>query len=136
MAKVLIAELDGQALDWAVAKCEGYDCLLDNDASGPWLVPQEGYLHDEKPLGNMRYSNNWSQGGPIIERERITIDSQGKDYLRWRATTWAGNGWVFGDAPLTAAMRCYVASKHKEDFIEVPDELLDAPVAIERPRGG
>lgn len=50
---------------------------------------------------------HWSQGGPIIEREKIT-------------TVWVGNNCLafikkgkelFGLTALIAAMRCYVASK-------------------------
>jgi hypothetical protein len=69
-----------------------------------------------------RPSSSWNDGGPIIERERITVQaSQAGD---WRAflgdgTTNAGTGrranepmiQARGDTPLIAAMRCYVASK-------------------------
>ena len=49
-------DLKDSAFDWAVAKCEGYDCEFGDGVSGPWLVPQEGYLHDEKPLSSFRPS--------------------------------------------------------------------------------
>lgn len=45
------AELKGVALDWAVAKCEG--------VLFPRSIPS--------------YSTNWVQGGPIIEREKISL---------------------------------------------------------------
>lgn len=53
------SELTGAALDWAVAKCEGVD----------YFGPIYQYLG--KPYFN--YSTDWAQGGPIIERERISI---------------------------------------------------------------
>jgi len=94
--KMKTNELTGAALDWAVAKCAG--AVGANDRL-PWYTP----------------STDWSQGGPIIEREGLTLD-QWDDYPRWRS----GNS--YGTTPLIAAMRCYVASK-LGDEIEVPAEL-------------
>lgn len=120
------SELTGAALDWAVAKCEGYDCQFDDSVLGAWLIPQEGYLHDEKPLSSMRYSTNWAQSGSIIEREGMHVDClrQGASPV-WEAWPYVG-GTKFiqqGTTPLIAAMRCYVASK-LGDEIEIPKELL------------
>ena len=116
-------ELTGAALDWAVAKCEGYDCLFDDEVSGAWLVPQQGYLHDEKPLSRFSPSTNWAQGGPIIEREQINIGTVG--ISTWRAGLTNEDGksfWADGPTPLIAAMRCLVASK-LGDEVELPDGL-------------
>ena len=81
----------------------------------------------------MLFRSDWSQGGPIIDREDIAISSL-PDGL-WRAyaadgTMWAPHGVeVFhwkrkqqGYSPLIAAMRCYVASK-LGDEVEIPNEL-------------
>ena len=98
--KIKTSELQGAALDWAVAKCEGFEPFGD---------------------GNLvYYSTFWTLGGPIIERERICLIDQGGDY--WQAL-W---GWkeAFGPTPLVAAMRCYVASK-LGDEIEIPEELKE-----------
>jgi hypothetical protein len=106
-------ELTRAALNWAVAKCEGY--RLD-------LVPE----------GSYRPSTDWSQGGPIIEREGIsTVRDEGDDY--WQAVTDACSSSMFGPGlsgynyeqgptPLIAAMRCYVASKLGAE-IDLPKEL-------------
>lgn len=94
-------ELTGSALDWAVAKCEGTRL-------------EYGLTDDE------RYSTNWAQGGPIIEREKIETRHDGRQ--SWCA--WInGVGAVHGPTPLIAAMRCYVASK-LGDEVEVPTGLL------------
>lgn len=80
-------ELTGAALDRAVAKCEG---------SPSWM---------------MGFSTEWGKGGPIIEREKIGLWSEGYD---WEAKIQIGSGeWIteWADTPLIAAMRCYVASK-------------------------
>lgn len=98
------SELTGAALDWAVAKCEGYDL---NPA-----VKKHAWIH---------YSTDWAQGGPIIEREKITVRFwEGEDYVH--AYKWNTEGWHEGPTPLIAAMRCYVASK-LGDEIEIPEEL-------------
>ena len=65
------SDLIGPALDWAVAKCSGDETRLmfrgDSEAGvsdvhfDPWHAPWSP-------------STDWSQGGPIIERERIRID--------------------------------------------------------------
>ena len=112
-------------LDWLVAKCEGYNCQFDDEISGPWLVPQEGYLHDEKPLSKFNPTTAWNIGGPIIEREKISLEckqdgwwvasiqynySDEKEYL------------ILGHSPLVTAMCCYVASK-LGDKVQIPEEL-------------
>ncbi len=52
-------------------------------------------------------STDWAQGGPLIEREKITLsDCEGG----W-AAGYAGTLNSFGPTPLIAAMRCFVASK-------------------------
>ena len=93
-----VSEASGPALDWMVAKVIG----------------------EYKPVAVPRYSTDWAQGGPIIERERITVvampdgswQSQGKD-LRPH---------FHNPTPLIAAMRCYVASKLGEE-VELPEGL-------------
>ena len=112
--KVKTSNLIGHALDWAVAKCEGIDDLL--------------FICHE--VGRFRYSTDWSQGGPIIEREVIGTKgnapcSKGREWEASPAITAKGAGgkWGYGPTPLIAAMRCYVASKLGDD-VEVPDGLV------------
>jgi hypothetical protein len=98
-------ELTGAALDWAVAQCEvGADFI--------------GEIDDPH-----FYSTDWAQGGPIIEREGITILST--ESHEWCATI--GELYYEDDnprspTPLIAAMRCYVASK-LGDEVKIPSEL-------------
>ena len=127
--------IDAQ-LDWAVAKCEGYECKFDDEVSGPWLVPQEGYLHDEKPLASFRPSTNWARGGgEIVEREGITVmvtDIERHDdgtitfANKWKAATPQQvldcDDGSYGPTPLIAAMRAYVMAK-VGDEINIPEEL-------------
>jgi hypothetical protein len=95
-------ELTRAALDWAVHQA--------------WC---EGACHDE-PFPS--YSTDWSQGGPIIEREGITVGPDtGPDW--WVAHIKGGIYIDHGPTPLIAGMRCYVASK-LGDEVEVPDKLV------------
>jgi len=95
-------ELTGKALNWAVGKAEGLD---------GWLAP-------------VNYCGKWEHGGPIIEREKISVDCMG---LAWTADISDSVGGYIehtesGPTPLIAAMRCYVASK-LGDEVEIPKEL-------------
>ena len=70
-------------------------------------------------------STSWHHGGPIIERERIHIrpnqsDGDFKAFVIIRPTGLAHRH--DGPTPLTAAMRCYVASE-LGDEVEIPEEL-------------
>ena len=107
--KVRTAELAGQALDWAVAKCLGQP--------NEWVSDHlRGYINSP--------STDWAQGGPIIERELIDILHVRQSDLSVAWDAWFGNDeWVMtGPTPLIAAMRCYVASK-LGDEVEIPEEL-------------
>lgn len=144
MAKV--SELSGAALDWAVATCENLPLKLDPMGKGvsshryhvwpdDWPPSAPGYL---SVGGKYSPSTNWSQGGPIIDREDLAI-SPLPDGL-WRAYAPEGTKWVpHGESglevfnwkhkqeayhPLIAAMRCYVASKLGEE-VEIPKELMN-----------
>jgi hypothetical protein len=98
-------ELTRAALDWAVC------------------VAEYGYGADYK---TNRYSTDWAQGGPIIEREWIELMNGSNIALdRWGAIKYGEDGDPFlqyGPTPLIAAMRCYVASKLGDD-VEIPEEL-------------
>ena len=98
------SELTGAALDWAVAKCEG--ALWDGE--GEPASYQTAYPE---------YSSWWQHGGPIIAREFINVAYDDV----WTAEDVDGNT-QWGDTPLIAAMRCYVASK-LGDEVDVPEEL-------------
>lgn len=96
------SELTGRALDWAVARAEGL--TLD-----------------------FHHSTDWSQGGPIIEREMISIgpSESGEDWIAMvRYELHRDDAYWCGLTPLVAAMRCYVASK-LGDEVEIPNELME-----------
>ena len=122
--RVKVAELIGSALDWAVAKVEKHQSRCE------WMLEKEGFYawqSYERAWGTPipLYSSDWTQGGPIMERESISVSpcSIVRPDAPWMANSAAGNVTMLGPTPLIAAMRCYVASKLGED-IEIPDELL------------
>ena len=115
------SELTGAALDWAVAKCEGH--AVNVGFRNLTYTPK-----GKRTLYKYMPSTKWAQGGPIIEREKIDVNSKinaGDDIDEWRAVKGIGAKTKarYGPTPLIAAMRCYVASK-LGDEIDVPEELL------------
>lgn len=122
------SKLIGDQLDWAVAKCLGYQAHL---CPSKILVIGESIEAWE----TWEPSTNWSQGGPIIEREKIDLQQkfEGPEgsfatSVRWQAKRHTYGGPINPPAftaqtPLIAAMRCYVASKLGNE-IDIPEELL------------
>jgi hypothetical protein len=102
------SELTGAALNWAVNHAERLTGIL----------------------APVNYCGKWEHGGPIIERELLMIEP-----VFWTREGWHWVVYVLGPdnlddsfeqrgpTPLTAAMRCYVASKLGDD-INIPEELL------------
>lgn len=139
--KTETAKLEGAALDWLVAKCEGYSNLRLNThrfaAPNEWIMDSPRKEYGPVELATYAPSTDWEQGGPIIEREEIELHV----LASWIAVElhptyklgdmWEANIWppdrdlitFCGPTPLTAAMRCYVASK-LGDEVEVPDGLV------------
>lgn len=142
--KIKTAELIRPALDWAVSTALQHKPEKDFHSHGmTWNGWWETAAYiDTKPNEYRRvprYSIDWSQGGPIIEREGITIRRRGPWVNPVQAAVWVGelsyppsltprnalqkDVYKSGPTPLIAAMRCYVASK-LGDEVEVPDELM------------
>ncbi len=127
--KIKTSELEGAALDWAVAKAVGQD-LLKIDLDHIWLL---GYMADGDAPGDPSHwcpHIDWSQGGPLIEKHDVWIagptntDSDGKDNVAWVRGT---EGRSSGETKIIAAMRAIVAAE-LGDEVEVSDELA-APAA-------
>ena len=124
------SELTGAALDWAVAKCEGATDEWHTDKPFFWdgvpCVRAAGYDVQYSP------STNWAQAGPIIERERITLNYEnlygtGLNQAYYLSTLFDDDidGWMQnGPTALIAAMRCYVTRKLGEE-VDVPVELIN-----------
>ena len=119
--QIKVSELSGIALDWAVAKAEGFEPGTHkwggDDGEGFELICNPIWMdnHIWSP------STDWSQGGSLIERESIAIMVITNI---WQAVHPSEIDWMAGPTPLIAAMRCYVASK-LGDAVDVPDELME-----------
>ena len=118
--KVKTQDLIGTALDWAVAKCEGFNYEL--------------YEHNRKKWENGLYrpqhwqpSTNWAQGGPIIGaikgfEFKHWLESKPDTCCEAHIHNYEGDWIQFGPTPLIAAMRCLVSSE-LGDEVDIPEEL-------------
>lgn len=116
--KIKVNEATELQLDWMVAKTLVTDACIFKIRGGKVL--------DRLGL-QWAPTTNWSQGGPIIEREGIDILKLRTEQEGWRAyhtPTPEAKTHCFaeGPTPLVAAMRCYVVSK-LGDEVEVPEAL-------------
>ena len=99
------SKLSAAALNQIIANIEGFE--------GDWLPD---------------YSTDWASGGTIIEREEISISREfSSGRIEWAA--WApapfrddAEAFGYGETPLIAAMRCYVASK-LGDEVQITEAL-------------
>jgi len=142
MSAVKVSALIGPALGWAVAKALDLPVVMlhdlmwkvaaENNYKGdlawhfearknePWIATGHGIEGSPLP----EYGADWSYGGPIIERESISL-TPCDDMESWAAdaTFRQGVETQYGPTPLIAAMRCYVASR-LGDEVDIPEELL------------
>ena len=136
--KIKTADLIGPALDWAVGAAfempvEVCQIFQYGRPNGKHYISigetdKDGAEVDFEP------SEEWSQGGPIIERESVEvvrgnalIFPKGNEKGEYSEPLWLasyGGGRKFhGPTPLIAAMRCVVASR-LGDEVDIPEELL------------
>lgn len=152
--KVKTSELTDRALRYAVAVCEGFNVgtisveeqwarfidgaspeELEKHADGYALI-KAGFrielckVHADGYKSALDaqawcFDEDWSVGGPIIEREKIDIEHEPNGKAVVRASTWLnGRGFrAYGPTPLIAAMRCLVSSR-LGDEVEIPEEFL------------
>jgi hypothetical protein len=126
--KVKTSELADAGLAWAIAIIEGWEPF----------VQYFNVMKDGKVVGKSYYMTchkrqvtvpiNWSEAGPIIERERLSLFPHTDATGTWCCVKYAANSTnvlarAFGPTPLIAAMRCFVASK-LGDEVDVPEELF------------
>lgn len=152
---MFVKNLTGALLDYWVAKAVGVSPLaLDRQPGSPYEIHEIIGINtgiDNTTEGNDHYgrsveyrpSERWDQGGPIIERERITVIDDFVDIepsglfnpelcrtQAWRALhghkdcshnfEYGADIEQYGETYLIAAMRAYVASKYGD---EVPDSV-------------
>ena len=135
------ADLIGDQLDQAVAKCLGFvhpvrkgynagEGWWERTASHPWYLDLDGNELDE-----WTPSTDYAQGMPIVEREMCRVFKNVSDGWTCQKKVWVKDDtdgvdstghyrWYSGVGPtlLIAGLRCYVASKLGNE-VEIPKEL-------------
>ena len=124
--------LTGVTLDYAVAMAEKIEVVLWRNEGIKYAVVL--------PFNKGQYpsfytpSSNWDQSGPIIDRELIAIKPYTFLFATWGALSRdhqslanSNSQYVDGEAPIIAAMRCYVLNKIGEE-IDIPDELAHTEI--------
>lgn len=129
MVEVKTSDLEGAALDWAVAIVvfEGDEdgCIASLKINGFEIInPSYESFFEFKP------STDWSQGGPLIEKYRVDLQAPTHSAKPWVAYAcgdfYDGIYDVFtleADTPLIAACRAIVSAE-LGDVVSVPAELL------------
>lgn len=103
--KTKTSELEGAALDWAVAVATGLGM---------------SYARRAHQCG-FRPSTDWSQGGPLMTRLEMLTRGHG---IWYAIPICVDVIELSGYTPLVAAMRAIVASE-LGDEVDIPDELLE-----------
>lgn len=132
--KVKTAELEGIALDWAVATARG---MRDIKIFGPVRHNDRGWIEvrfnpdHRAPTGRYDPSINPEFSWPIIDANGISLIKQTE--TRWVSEYSLGcnrpdHARAWGPISLVAALRCFCLEKHGDE-IEVPERVLSGAVA-------
>lgn len=124
--KIKVSELSGAALDWAVARVEAVQVsFIDGEVATPELCMTA--LGD---VYNPAYSpsTDWSQGGPLLSKYKITVGAdtgRNNRLVFWAYAGVAEDGYPVteGEDHLVSSMRAIIASMFGEE-IEIPEDLL------------
>ncbi len=136
--KLKTKELTGRQLDHVVATLLGYQYVGARTSkqlaagTSPCMDGMNSYWRD--PEGHLicgpcyglpyGYSTDWERGGPIIERERISLEQSEQPNKPFQAYAYLpGHEFdgLHGPTPLVAAMRALVRAK-LGDEVEIPNE--------------
>jgi len=105
------AQLSGTQLDYWAAKAAGIPVFHQGDE----LFYHPGHNLPPRKWNPSRY---WSQGGPIIEEQKVDLNWDTEGTLEWSASI-EPDVLAHGPTVLEAAMRAYVISSLGQDL---PDE--------------
>lgn len=134
--EVKVSELEGAALDWAVAVADGVQPILWDVCCGNGVTncnpsePPECCCNPEVQVaigfGRWQPSTDWSQGGPLIEKYRPDVqtnsDGQIAAYLNNSLSDPDPLAIGRGDTYMIAVCRAIVAAK-LGDTVQIPAEL-------------
>ena len=124
--KIKTSELEGAALDWAVAVALGWSPTDPHEYGLPSYADTIWVTGDKvRPtVQGFRPSTDWSQGGPLLSEYATHAEkyplAKHEPWVVWVANDEPGQ---CGDTLLIAAMRAIVAAE-LGDTVDVPEELL------------
>lgn len=119
----LVSELAGAELDYWVARSQGWEFGPPHKVYGWDVWRFHGAITGIIPAQAYKPHEDWSQGGPLIEKHRICLTPASTPKYRgqWAASARMDSSDVtYAPTPLIAAMRVLVASVYGA---EVPDEV-------------
>ncbi|MHC9284128.1 phage protein NinX family protein [Pseudomonas aeruginosa] len=135
--EVKIWDLEGAALDWAVAMAEGEEVIV--HGIGQYRYDVRGGIHCCKygctfgprsiteEVERYEPSDSWAQGGPLIEKHMIrthyAADTEKRADAGCIAQTWRPYAEAYGRTLLIAACRAIVTASLGET-VSVPAELI------------
>lgn len=122
MVKVKTADLEGKALDWAVAKAVCPQSFRDSCNSDGLPYWSEGWLNNGSP------SSDWAQCGPLIDEYGIGIlgpEPDDESDAIAAGINWYGDDGSYGEGPTVQIAACRALVAHTfGDEVEVPEVLL------------
>jgi hypothetical protein len=129
--KIKTSELINLALDYAVAVAEGGSNFRSDGLTWSFNLHGKTKVLASRWAAPMIFcpSTNWAHGGPLIEREKITLRVNACLPDHWAAFIDFGGSCCnvkarqSGTTPLIAGMRALVAA-HLGDEVEIPEDLL------------
>lgn len=125
MVKIKTSQLTGAALDWAVARAEGYAWRLERGCYGSgYHVVIEEPAPSVKRFSVFRPSSDWGQGGRLVESHKIWLSAPINCRVEWRASVDDSCGSIGGGNALEAACKAVVESLLGPE-IEIPEELVE-----------
>jgi len=124
------ANLTGAQLDYWTARAEGVpadqleirDMPRPDDPRAPkQICVRLGYPINTRDM-RIDYSTSWSNGGPLVEKHRLAVLADNKDWTAGRSFCGefcAGDGET-GDTPLIAVCRAVVRAAFGDEVEDLP----------------
>lgn len=134
--KMKVSDLDGRALNWAVAFAEWSEPSAVVNGETFWWDHKDGSLsHFVKSKGHAdsseyQPSKNWAHGGPLIPKYEVHLSPDVDGYIASIHAVFEDHPDIdvsmTGGDPLEAACLCIVKYLNRcNDEIEIPDELCE-----------
>ncbi|WP_439126235.1 MAG: phage protein NinX family protein (plasmid) [Pseudomonas rhizophila] len=132
--RIYLEELDGPALDWAVAQAAGINVQIE---SPQYQNLARAYRVTSRGLSPFRPSTEWADAGPLMREYQVALNPEAHNGAegtetseRWIANIYYSGGDQYTTEParneLVALCRAVAVTKFG-DWVSVPVELSMAP---------